>query len=94
MRADKRKHPRKAMRYAAWVQDGDTNPQSCVLSDISDSGARIEVQNPDDVPELFTLLLSGQANSARRRCRVKWRTEDQIGVQFENRVVPAARSPR
>ena len=90
MRSEKRKHVRKTMRYAAWVQDGETTPQSCVLADISDTGARLEVEKPDDVPELFTLLLSGQANSARRRCRVKWRTEDQVGVEFEGRA-PAAR---
>ncbi len=89
MRSDKRKHVRKPMRYAAWVQDGETTPQNCVLADISDSGARLEVEKPDDVPELFTLLLSGQANSASRRCRVKWRTEDQVGVQFEGRAAAA-----
>ena len=85
MRSDKRKSPRKTMRFGAWVQDGETTPRSCVLADVSDTGARLEVENPDDIPELFTLLLTGRRESPRRRCRVKWRSEDQVGVEFEVR---------
>lgn len=89
MGSDKRKSKRKTMRYAAWVQDGETIPQSCVLADISDTGARLEVDDPNGIPEMFTLLLGGQSSSALRRCKVKWRSEDEIGVQFEARVAAA-----
>jgi len=89
MRSEKRKSPRKTMRYGAWVQDGETTPRSCVLADVSDTGARLEVESPDDIPEMFTLLLSGGRESPRRRCRVMWRSEDQVGVRFESRAVAA-----
>ncbi len=36
---------------------------------------------PDGVPDEFILALSSDG-AARRRCRVAWRTENQIGVEF------------
>jgi hypothetical protein len=54
------------------------------LVDCSAGGARLLVDNPNDVPETFTLVQRGPVG-ALWRCRVAWRTESQIGVTFEER---------
>jgi hypothetical protein len=69
------------MHYSAWAHDGDT-PHGCVIADISDSGARLEIDDPSRLPESFTLLLDGP-DQQRRACRVVWRTASEVGVAFE-----------
>ncbi|HZL31727.1 MAG TPA: PilZ domain-containing protein [Pseudolabrys sp.] len=82
---DKREAVRRAMRYTAWLTlDGD-ELHGCALSDISDTGARIDVEDSDRLPDHFMLLLSGNG-VARRKCRIVWRQPRQIGVTFERRL--------
>jgi hypothetical protein len=85
MLRDQRKATRRSVRYTAWiVREGD-ELHGCALFDISDTGARIDVEDSDSVPERVALLLSGNGK-ARRACRVVWRRERQIGVRFEKRL--------
>jgi hypothetical protein len=79
---DKRKTRRQAMRYTAWVLLAGNQKYGCVLSDISEAGARIDVQDAKKLPGHFLLLLSGNG-SARRACSVIWRKGNQVGVKFE-----------
>jgi PilZ domain-containing protein len=55
-------------------------PRECVILDISQGDARLPV-GPLPVTENFTLLLSANG-SVRRACKVAWRREDEIGVEF------------
>jgi hypothetical protein len=82
MRAEKRKTARKPMRYSAWLHVGGAKPVGCTVADISDTGARLDVEAPDAIPERCILLLSKNGRP-QRRCRTVWRTSSQIGVQFE-----------
>src|SRR4051812_11305104 len=84
MRSEKRKKPRKALRYNAWLTFPGSKPRGCMVADISETGARLDVDAPDDLPEILLLLLTGDGR-ARRKCRIVWRSEHQIGVQFETR---------
>ena len=80
--AELRKNPRKPVRYQAKIiVGGDTQPQPCSLSDVSQSGARLTVEHDDALPEYFMLLLSA-TGGARRYCRVVWRTGRELGVHF------------
>jgi hypothetical protein len=88
MTKDKRKSRRRPIRYVAWTAADSGERQSCLLSDMSETGARIDVENAAEVPERFMLLLSANG-AARRPCRVVWRTPTQIGVRFELSAVPA-----
>lgn len=82
---EKRKHPRRALRYAAWIGTGEGMPlRGCIVSDISDDGAKLDVESAQDLPDEFQLLFSGHSGIY-RQCRAVWRTADQIGVQFERR---------
>jgi hypothetical protein len=82
---DKRKSKRRPVRYAARVEFKSGRTAGCFLSDVSDTGARLEVPYSDKVPDRFLLWLTGNG-SARRTCRVVWRKPHQVGVAFERRL--------
>jgi hypothetical protein len=88
---DKRKSMRRPMRYTAWVALEAEQLHGCVLSDISDTGARIDIEDSKTIPDHFLLLLSGNG-SARRKCSVVWRKPRQIGVKFERRLPAGVRA--
>ena len=69
------------MRYSAWADDGEV-AQGCVVADLSDTGARLEIDDPGTLPDMFTLTLAGPGHQ-RRQCRVVWRRDQEIGVTFE-----------
>ena len=85
---DKRKQHRKPMRYTAWLALAPKELYGCALSDISDSGARIDVEDSSKVPDRFFLFLSSNG-AARRVCRVVWRKPTQLGVKFERTFAEA-----
>ena len=82
---NKRKSLRRQIRYTAWlVLDGD-QLHGCVLSDASDSGACIEIEDSKIVPDAFMLLLA-RNGSAQRKCHVVWRKPHLVGVKFERQL--------
>jgi len=85
MRNDKRRSRRRTVRYMAWVVQPTGEKQVCHLFDISDTGARLEVAEPETVPDRFLLWLAANG-SARRTCTAVWRDKKQIGVRFEQRL--------
>jgi PilZ domain len=85
MTKDKRKALRRAVRYTAWIALEDKQLHGCVLSDVSDTGARIDIDETKTLADHFTLFLSSNG-SARRKCKVVWRKPNQIGVTFEYRL--------
>jgi PilZ domain len=86
---DKRKTKRQSMRYTAWISPEPGKSHGCVLSDISETGARIRVEDADAIPDSFMLLLARNGR-ALRPCRVKWRKPNQIGVTFVTHLAIAA----
>jgi PilZ domain len=75
---NQRRSPRRNVRYPARIDAIDGTAQSCTLVDISETGARLIATGTDQIPGEFTLLLGG----AFRKCRVVWRNEPHLGVQF------------
>ena len=57
MRNEKRKSRRRPLRYSAWMALDNDKLHGCVLSDISDTGARLDVEETNAVPDRFMLLL-------------------------------------
>jgi PilZ domain len=82
---EKRKSRRQPLRRPAWLALGPGEFRGCRLSDVSDAGARIDVEAGITLPDHFMLLLSSNG-AARRACRVVWRDAQQIGVKFEPRL--------
>ena len=62
---------------------GDALPSmSCMLVDVCETGARLIINDPDDVPDEFTIVIS-HSHTAARRCRLIWRGRVDVGVAFE-----------
>ena len=79
---DQRKSKRRSVRYSARVEFVSGRTAGCFISDVSDTGARLEVPFSDKVPEHFRLWLSSNG-SAHRICHVVWRKPREVGVKFD-----------
>lgn len=80
---------RKDLEHPAWVDLGDGSPpRNCMVMDVSQTGARIAIDNPSEVPDEFTLFLTG-GGTVRRKCRVARRNNGEIGVRFVSATAPA-----
>jgi hypothetical protein len=76
------KHPRRAVRYPAYIDLGPDRPlRACTLCNVAEDGAELTVANADTLPKYFTLALSIDG-AAQRRCRMVWKVDLQIGVEF------------
>ena len=53
----------------------------CLVRNISETGAALEVASPLGIPETFNLVISGDHSS--RPCQVAWRKDKRIGVAFK-----------
>jgi hypothetical protein len=83
---DKRRNPRRSINYPAYIERGGGQPAvECSLCDASQEGAQLAVADPSSLPQEFILALSSDG-AARRRCRVMWRTDDHVGVEFLKEV--------
>ena len=52
----------------------------CVVRNLSDTGASLEVGSPMGIPDVFDLVFEG--GDSVRPCRVVWRKETKIVVEF------------
>lgn len=80
-KADLRKHARKPFHWRATILAGAEPPRSCMVTDVSESGARIKLDKSGELPDKFVLLLTS-SGTTRRMCRVVWRTKKEAGVKF------------
>jgi hypothetical protein len=53
----------------------------CIVRNISESGARIEIASPVGLPATFTLVIA--ADHFRRQCNAVWSADRRIGVAFD-----------
>jgi hypothetical protein len=89
MFVERRKSARRAInRLAHFHSDVSPLPRSCMVTDISENGARLYSEIP--MPPTFTLALSGDGVSEQRRCRVVWQLGGELGVEFVDRRAAAA----
>jgi mitochondrial fission protein ELM1 len=77
---EQRKSVRVKVQCQAAMKTAEASPQvDCIVSDISQTGAKILIDPSVQLPQEFTLLLS---QNVKRHCKVIWRNEKQIGVRF------------
>ena len=63
---------------------------SCIVSNFSNGGAKLsKVDASARLPDLFEIQLFDQ--EAPRLCRVTWRRDDELGVQFADTTPESAR---
>jgi PilZ domain len=77
---ERRIQPRRnTMIVASIVFDGGRSQFDCVIRDLSDGGAKLQMPTVRGVPESFDLLVPGHRPQP---CRVAWRALKELGVQF------------
>lgn len=54
---------------------------SCMVRNLSDTGAALEVNSPVGIPPNFALVVDG--DHVARPCHVVWRKEKRIGIAFD-----------
>ena len=90
MSNDKRLRPRKQLNSPAWIDVGnDARLQRCTVVDMSDSGARLAVDDIECLPDRFLLALS-RFDQPSQNCNVVWRRHDEIGIEFVASVQASA----
>jgi hypothetical protein len=53
----------------------------CVVRNLSDTGAKLALPSILPVPDRFDLIIL--RTNVTRKCRLRWRREDEMGVSFE-----------
>jgi hypothetical protein len=81
MMEEHRTSPRRRTLKAGTISFGGGGAIDCTVRNLSENGAALEVISPVGIPERFTLLV--EADQRNLPCRVIWRKEKRIGVQFE-----------
>jgi hypothetical protein len=61
--------------------DGGFAARQCVVQDMSTSGARITVDDPNVLPGRLRLVFARDARTG-RNCEVVWRRGKSVGVKF------------
>ena len=78
---DRRNAPRHECDVAAIISDRDGQVlAACRIKDISDTGARIKLNAPIELPAEFIIVDSD--GSIRCICETRWRIDNQMGLQF------------
>lgn len=73
------------MHYPAWLLlDSRPQPIECVISDMSDTGARLSINTPITLPQRFKLWLD-KTGKVDRECEIVWMHGSQVGVHFRDR---------
>jgi hypothetical protein len=76
---ERRAVKRARLRRAAWILGSAGEKIVCVLSNLSEGGAQLELLSCDALPEQFTLSVEGRP----RLARIAWRRRWRVGVTFE-----------
>jgi hypothetical protein len=86
MRRDRRKSFRVEWNSSATIYDANRHlERPCILSDFSSGGAKISGVRANTIPDAFKLRIAHDECHA-RTCRVIWRTEHALGVEFTDRL--------
>ena len=82
LRLEKRLAPRRNTFIAAsLVYNGGRSRTDCIIRNLSESGAKLEVKGSvASIPNTFDLIAPGHRPHP---CRVVWRPLKELGVQFQ-----------
>jgi PilZ domain-containing protein len=93
MGRNRRKSFRVEWNAPATIYDADRHlERPCILSDLSNTGAKLSGVRAGTIPDEFRLRVTYGDRRA-RTCRVIWRTDHTLGVEFIDRVGSDADSP-
>ena len=80
--ATKKRESRKSVHQPGWITlDGGFAARPCVVQDLSSTGAKVTVDDPNALPGRLRLAFSRDARTG-RSCEVVWRRGKTVGVKF------------
>ena len=71
----------RAFLKARIVFNNGMSTMDCLVRDLSDGGAKLQISDSVAIPDRFDLYIAKKDET--RRARMQWRTGDEIGVAFE-----------
>jgi hypothetical protein len=77
---ERRKHQRLRVFKSVKLVFGNASVLDCVVRDLTTVGARLEIPNTIDLPQVFEMTFDGGRSI--RSCRLVWRTSSGTGVEF------------
>ena len=78
----KKRETRKSLHQPGWITlDGGFAARPCVVQDLSGSGAKLTIEDPNTLPAKLRLAFSRDARSG-RNCEVVWRRGRTVGIKF------------
>lgn len=83
-RENRRKGKRVALRRAVALLSDGKILQECLILDISERGARLEIPASVELPAEFALCLTHNG-TVYRQCVAIWRSDNNVGVSFLSR---------
>ena len=82
MAAAKKRQARKSLQQPGWITlDGGFAARRCVVRDMSSTGAKITIDDPNMLPAKLRLAFARDARTG-RKCEVVWRRGNSVGVKF------------
>jgi PilZ domain len=81
-RHDQRRHDARARLFRAAQLFAEARIGSCIVRNISATGAGLTMDSTAHVPDTFDLSFDG--GHTLRPCRVLWRTAREIGLEFQS----------
>jgi hypothetical protein len=78
----KKREARKSLRQSGWITlEGGFAARPCVVQDMSTTGAKVTIDDPNTLPAKLRLAFSRDARTG-RNCEVVWRRGKSVGVKF------------
>ncbi|ANW02304.1 PilZ domain-containing protein [Bradyrhizobium icense] len=78
----KKRDRRKSLSQPGWITlEGGFAARQCVVQDMSTTGAKVTIDDPNTLPAKLRLAFSRDARTG-RRCEVVWRRGKSVGVKF------------
>ncbi len=80
--AGKKREVRKSLKRSGWITlEGGFAARQCVVEDMSATGAKITINDPNSLPAKLRLAFARDARTG-RNCEVVWRRGKAVGVKF------------
>jgi hypothetical protein len=78
----KTREARKSVHQPGWITfEGGFAARPCVVQDLSTSGAKLTIDDPNTLPAKLRLAFSRDARTG-RNCEVVWRRGKTVGIKF------------
>jgi PilZ domain len=77
-----KRETRKSLQQPGWITfEGGFAARQCLVQDLSTTGAKVTIDDPNALPARLRLALTRDARTG-RNCEVVWRRGNSVGVKF------------